>query len=73
MRLETEGGWGDLETIFWKYWRGAVEASGQTVFLESPMGIFENKSGWILMLGFTPAVSGPNLEEGFLKILRSAK
>jgi hypothetical protein len=35
-----------------------VDSSGQTVFLESPMGIFENKSGWILMLGFTPRASG---------------
>jgi len=60
-------------TAVWEYWRGAVEASGQTVFLESPMGIFENKSGWILMLGFTPAASGPKLEEDFLKILKSAK
>ena len=68
MRLETERSWGDLETIFWEYWKGGVEASGQTVFLESPTGIFENKSGWILMLGFTPAASGPNLEEDFLKI-----
>jgi hypothetical protein len=50
-----------------------VDASGQTVFLESPMGIFENKSGWILMLGFTPRASGPQLEADFLKILKSAK
>jgi hypothetical protein len=50
-----------------------MEASGQTVMLESPTGIFENKSGWILMLEFTPAASGPKLEEDFLKILKSAK
>jgi hypothetical protein len=37
------------------------------------MGIFEAKSGWILMLGFTPASSGPQLEEDFMKILKSAK
>ena len=60
-------------TAVWEYWKGAVDASGQTVFLESPMGIFENKSGWILMLGFTPAASGPQLEEDFMKILKSAK
>lgn len=60
-------------TAVYEYWKGAVEASGQTVFLESPMGIFENKSGWILMLGFTPAASGPKLEEDFLKILKTAK
>jgi hypothetical protein len=50
-----------------------VDAGGQTVFLESPMGIFENKSGWILMLGFTPPASGPQLEADFLKILKSAR
>jgi hypothetical protein len=50
-----------------------MEVSGQTVMLESPTGIFENKSGWILMLEFTPAASGPKLEEDFLKILKSAK
>jgi len=59
-----------LEIIFWEYWKGPVEVSGQTVFLESPMGILENKSGWILMLGFTSAASGPKLEEDFLKILK---
>jgi hypothetical protein len=37
------------------------------------MGIFEAKSGWILMLGFTPAASGSQLEPDFLKILKSAK
>jgi len=51
----------------------AIDASGQTVFLESPTEIFENKSGWILMLGFTPAATAPQLEAGFLKILKSAK
>jgi len=60
-------------TAVWEYWKGAVDAGGQTVFLESPMGIFENKNGWILMLGFTPTSSGPQLEEDFMKILKSAK
>jgi hypothetical protein len=60
-------------TAVYEYWKGRVEASGQTVLLESPMGIFENKSGWILMLGFAPAASGPKLEEDFHKILKSAK
>jgi hypothetical protein len=62
-----------LEIVFWEYWKGVVEASGQTVFLESPMGIFENKSSWILMLGFTPSASGSKLEEDFLKILKSVR
>jgi hypothetical protein len=43
------------------------------IFLESPMGIFGNKSGWILMPGFTPDASGPKLGEDFLKILKSGE
>jgi hypothetical protein len=72
VRLETEGGWGDLD-VFWEYWKGAVDASGQTVLLESRMGIYENQSGWILMIGFPPSASGLRLEADFLKILKSAK
>jgi hypothetical protein len=68
-----KGGSGGFGNYFLEYWRGAVDASAQTLFLESPMGIFENKSGWILMLGFTPSASGPQLEADFLKILKSAK
>ncbi len=55
-----------------EFWRGAVDAGGQTVFLETPMGILETKAGWILMLGFTPSASGPQLEEDFLKLIKSA-
>jgi hypothetical protein len=57
----------------WEYWRGAVETGGQTIFLESPMGIVQSKSGWILMIGYTPATSGPQLEEDFLKMINSVK
>ena len=57
----------------WEYWRGAVESGGQTIFLESPMGIVQTKSGWVLMIGFAPATSGPQLEEDFLKIINSVK
>jgi len=60
-------------TAVWEYWRGAVEAGGQTIFLESPMGIVESKSGWILAIGFAPATSGPQLEEDFLKMFNSIK
>ena len=60
-------------TAAWEYWRGAVEAGGQTVFLESPMGTLETKNGWVLMIGYTPATSGPQLEEDFLKIIKSVK
>ena len=62
-----------MEIVFWEYLKGAVEASGQTDFLESPMGIFENKSRWVLMPVFTPAAYGLKLEEDFLEILKSVK
>jgi hypothetical protein len=68
-KLRTDSG---LKAV-WEYWRGAVDAGGQTVFLESPMGIIAAKRGWILMLGFTPASSGSQLEADFMKILKSAK
>jgi hypothetical protein len=56
-----------------EFWRGAVDAGGHTVFLETPMGILETKAGWILMFGFTPSASGPALEEDFLKMIKSVK
>lgn len=55
----------------WEYWRGAIEASGQTVFLESPMGIIQTRGGWVLMIGYTPTAIGSQLEGDFLKILNS--
>ncbi len=53
-------------------WRGAVETGGQTVFLQTPMGIVKGKHCWILMLGYTPDSSGPQLEEDFMKIIKTA-
>jgi hypothetical protein len=68
-KLKTEGGL----TAVTELWRGAVDASGTTAFLQTLMGIMETKAGWILLLGFTPNASGPQLEEDFLKIIKSAK
>lgn len=68
-KIKTDTG---LEAV-WEYWRGAVESGGLTIFLESPMGIIQTKSGWILIIGFAPATSGPQLEEDFLKIIKSVK
>jgi len=68
-KLKTDGGL----TAVTEFWRGAVDASGSTVFLQTPMGIMDSKAGWILMLGFTPDASGPPLEEDFLKMIKSAK
>jgi hypothetical protein len=68
-KVETDRGL----TAVMEFWRGAVAAGGTTVFLQSPMGIMESKAGWILTLGFTPASSGRQLEEDFLKMTNSAK
>ena len=68
-KVKTEGGL----TAVTELWRGAVAAGGTTVFLVSPMGIMETKAGWILMLGFTPESSGGQVEEDFLKMIKSAK
>jgi len=38
-----------------------------------PMGIMETKAGWIPLLGFKLESSGAQLEEDFLKIIKSAK
>jgi hypothetical protein len=53
-------------------WRGAVDTDGQTVFLQTPMGIIKTKHCWVLMLGYTPDSSGPQLEEDFIKIVKTA-
>ena len=63
---------GGLSAIV-ELWRGAVDASGTTAFLQVPMGIIKTKSGWILMLGFTPDSTGAQLEEAFLQMIQSAK
>jgi len=68
-KLKTEGGL----TAVTELWRGAVDASGTTAFLQTPMGIMETKAGWILMLGFTPDAFGPPLEDDFLKMIKSTK
>ncbi len=68
-KVKTDGGL----TAVTELWRGAVDTGGTTVFLQSPMGIMETKAGWILLLGFTPESSGVQLEEDFLKIIKSAK
>lgn len=68
-KMKTDGGL----TAVTELWRGAIDVGGQTVFLQSPMGIMESKAGWILILGFTPDASGAQLEEAFMKMVQSAK
>lgn len=67
--VKTDGGL----TAAVELWRGAANESGASAFLRAPMGIIETKAGWILMLGFTPDTTGPQLEEAFLKMIQSAK
>jgi hypothetical protein len=68
-KVKTDGGL----TAVTELWQGAVAAGATIVLLQSPMGIMETKAGWILMLGFTPESSGAQLEEDFLKMIKSAK
>jgi hypothetical protein len=68
-KMKTDGGYA---TVI-ESWKGAVDAGGQTVFLRSPMGIIKTKVGWIMMLGFTPESTGDQLEEDFLKMIKSVK
>lgn len=53
-------------------WRGVADASGTSAYLHVPMGIMETNAGWIMMLGFTPEPTGSQLENAFLKMIRSA-
>jgi hypothetical protein len=66
-KMKTDGGYAAVI----EFWKGAVDAGGQTVFLRSPMGIIKTKVGWIMMLGFTPDSTGDQLEEDFLKMIKS--
>lgn len=68
-KMKTDGKWNAVTEL----WQGAVDAGGTTVLLQSPMGIMEVSEGWILMLGFAPDSSGGQLEEDFLKMIKSAK
>jgi hypothetical protein len=68
-KLKTDAGL----TAVTELWRGFLDAGGKTVSLQTPMGIMETKAGWILLLGFTPEASGAQLEEDFLKMIKSAK
>jgi hypothetical protein len=68
-KMKTDGGYAAVV----EFWKGAVDAGGQTVFLRSPMGIIKTKVGWIMMLGFTPDSTGDQLEEDFLKMIKSIR
>jgi len=54
-------------------WRGAIDAGGQTVFLQSPMAVMRTKNCWLLMIGYTPDASGAQLDKEFTDIVKSAK
>jgi hypothetical protein len=67
-KIRTDSGYKGVVEL----WRGAVDSGGLTVFLQTPMGILKTKHCWILMLGYTPDSSGPQLEEDFMKIIKTA-
>jgi hypothetical protein len=67
-KIRTDGGYKAVVEL----WRGAYETGGHTVFLQTPMGIVKTKHCWVLMLGYTPDSSGPQLEEDFMKIIKTA-
>ena len=68
-KIKTESG----GTAVVELWRGAVDAGGQIVLLQSPLGIVRTKQCWLLMIGYTPDTSGAQLEEDFLTIIKSAQ
>ena len=68
-KIKTDSG----GTAVVELWRGAVDAGGQTVLLQSPMGIVRTKQCWLMMLGYAPDASGAQLEEAFTKIIKSAQ
>jgi hypothetical protein len=53
-------------------WQGVANTGGQTVLLQSPMVILKTRGCWLLMIGYAPDASGPQLEEDFTKIFMSA-
>jgi hypothetical protein len=68
-KIKTDSG----GTAVVELWRGAVDAGGQTVLLQSPLGIVRTKQCWLLMIGYAPDASVPQLEEDSLKIIKSAQ
>jgi hypothetical protein len=68
-KVKTDGGLAAVVELR----RGLADASGSAAFLRVPMGIIETKTGWMLMLGFTPEPTGARLDETFLRMIQSAR
>jgi len=68
-KIRTEQG----EKAIVELWQGVPDSGGQTILMQSPMGIVKTKNCWVLMIGYVQDSYGPQLEEDFLKILKSAK
>ena len=64
---QTEDG---KEAIF-ELWQGIIESDGQTLLMQSPMAVLENKNCWLLLIGYASDSSGGRLEEDFIKILKT--
>jgi hypothetical protein len=54
-------------------WQGFIDAGSMIVALQSPMAVMKTKKSYILMIGYTPDVTGAKMEEDFIKILKSAE
>jgi hypothetical protein len=54
-------------------WQGVFEAAGDEYLMRSPLAIMKTRDCWLLMIGYAGEATGPELEEDFLKILRSAQ
>ena len=57
----------------YELWQGFIDAGGTTVALQSPMAAMKTKRAWILMIGYTPDTTGVQMEQDFIKILKSAE
>jgi hypothetical protein len=67
--IKTENG--RIATV--EVWQGVFEASGDEYLMRSPLAIMKTRDCWLLMIGYAGEATGSELEEDFLKILRSAQ
>ncbi len=69
MKVNTDGGLAAVVEL----WRGFADVKGTSAFLRVPMGIIGLKGGWMVMFGFAPESTGPQLEEAFSMMIHSAR
>lgn len=54
-------------------WQGVADSGGQTVLMQSPMGIVRTQHCWAVLMGFVVDSFGPQLKQDFTEILNSAR